>query len=406
MGRKFWKSKRGIVGIEAAIVMIAFVVIAAAFAFMVVNMGLLSTQRSQEAIQGGLKEASCPLLIDGSILLKSEKANDVRYVIIPLKVLGNKYVPMWKNETIVSMKVGSKSALANMYAGINPNVDPTGMSFDEIITRLTTVNETVTFDSNGEATLSSAPVKPNTVKIIIDTDDDGTYETYSDDGKGTIDSATINYKTGKITNMVWAGKTAIVYYEVIQNYATVVGEKDDAKLIDTEPDGKNDAAVFSLDNKPVVPGSVSITLTYNDGSSDRTATLRDDGGGTLEVFSDTGESEIVTIDTANPGSINYTSGQVTINFAVGTGTLSSASALTNYEYVVNNFAKLVVENNDGDDSLAFYEKGYLIIILDASHNLQPRDSVVIEIRPEKSAPLTISFTVPEAIPANSYVTLE
>jgi len=40
MKRKFSRSKRAIVGIEAAIVMIAFVVIAAAFAFMVVNMGL------------------------------------------------------------------------------------------------------------------------------------------------------------------------------------------------------------------------------------------------------------------------------------------------------------------------------------------------------------------------------
>ena len=111
--------RNGIVGIEAAIVMIAFVVIAAAFAFMVVNMGLTSTQRSQEAIQQGLKEASCPLTIDGSILLKSVEANDVRYVIIPLKVLGVKYVPMWTNETVVSIKVGSRTAMANMYSGIN-----------------------------------------------------------------------------------------------------------------------------------------------------------------------------------------------------------------------------------------------------------------------------------------------
>jgi len=60
MKRKFSRSKRAIVGIEAAIVMIAFVVIAAAFAFMVVNMGLFSTQRSQEAIQQGLKDSSPP----------------------------------------------------------------------------------------------------------------------------------------------------------------------------------------------------------------------------------------------------------------------------------------------------------------------------------------------------------
>ncbi|MEM2352287.1 MAG: archaellin/type IV pilin N-terminal domain-containing protein, partial [Thermoproteota archaeon] len=33
------------IGIEAAIVLIAFVIVAAAFSFMVINMGLFSTQR-------------------------------------------------------------------------------------------------------------------------------------------------------------------------------------------------------------------------------------------------------------------------------------------------------------------------------------------------------------------------
>jgi len=394
-GKSFRRSRRGIVGIEAAIVMIAFVVIAAAFAFMVVNMGLTSTQRSQEAIQQGLKEASCPLTIDGSILLKSVEANDVRYVIVPLKVLGVKYVPMWTNETVVSMKVGSRTAMANMYSGINHDVDPTGMTFDEIISKLTTVNETKTWTSYGDndvaATLSYTPIKPSSVTIILFDSSGSKVGSGSDNGMGsiTIGSITIqvNYTTGLVAisggaSLGYTGCTFIAYYETIQNYATVVGEKDGLPA-----DGTETQLSFYLDNTPVVPGSVSITLTY-DSSTD---TLTDNGDGTLSG------------DTLS-GTINYTSGKVTIDF--GTTAPSSASALTNYKYVVNNFAKLIVENDDGDDSLSFYEKGYLIIILDQNHNLHPRDNVLIEIRPEKSAPLSVSFTVPEAIPPNSYVTLE
>jgi flagellin FlaB len=138
-------NKKGIVGIEAAIVLIAFVIVAAAFAFMVVNMGLTSTERSKEAIQQGLKEASCPLVLDGNLMLKSaDVPNNVSTIIIPLKTLGVKYVPMWTNETVVSVKIGTRVALANIYMGINHSIDPTGMTFDTIIERLGGVPSEIT----------------------------------------------------------------------------------------------------------------------------------------------------------------------------------------------------------------------------------------------------------------------
>ncbi|MBC7112723.1 MAG: hypothetical protein H5T34_01655 [Candidatus Methanomethyliales bacterium] len=223
-------NRRGIVGIEAAIVLIAFVIVAAAFSFMVVNMGLTSTERSKEAIAQGLKESSCPLILDGTLLLKSgNTADNVTTIIIPLKTLGVKYVPMWTNETVVSLKIGTDVALANIYAGINHSINPTTMTFDSIIQNLTS-------------------------------------------GGGHL-------------------------YTWLQGY-----------------------------------------------------------------------------------------GLTTTN---GTG------------------AVLVIANDNGDNSLDFFEKGYLIICLaTGNHTAEPRDNILIEIRPEKTAPLTISFTIPEAIPANSYVTVE
>jgi flagellin FlaB len=61
---------RGIVGIEAAIVLIAFVVVATALAFVVLNMGFYTTQRSKEVMGQGLAQASSALEIDGTVLAK------------------------------------------------------------------------------------------------------------------------------------------------------------------------------------------------------------------------------------------------------------------------------------------------------------------------------------------------
>ncbi|MCC6019577.1 MAG: hypothetical protein LM601_11130, partial [Candidatus Verstraetearchaeota archaeon] len=64
--------RKGMIGIEAAIILIAFVIVASAFSFMVINMGLTSTQRGKEAISTSLQEVLSPLQVDGSIMIKSE----------------------------------------------------------------------------------------------------------------------------------------------------------------------------------------------------------------------------------------------------------------------------------------------------------------------------------------------
>ena len=50
--------QRGITGLETAIVLIAFVVVASVFAFAVLSTGLLSSEKSKETVLGGLEETS------------------------------------------------------------------------------------------------------------------------------------------------------------------------------------------------------------------------------------------------------------------------------------------------------------------------------------------------------------
>jgi len=97
------KARKGIVGIEAAIVLIAFVIVAAALAFVVLNMGFTTTQKSKETMSSGLSEASSALEIDGTILAKVDTSEQkVKVVAIPLKIAPGK-APIDMRKTAVSI---------------------------------------------------------------------------------------------------------------------------------------------------------------------------------------------------------------------------------------------------------------------------------------------------------------
>jgi flagellin FlaB len=63
-----FKDRKAMTGLETAIVLIAFVITAAAFAFVVLNMGFLSAQKTQTVLSSGMKEASSSLLFDGDMV--------------------------------------------------------------------------------------------------------------------------------------------------------------------------------------------------------------------------------------------------------------------------------------------------------------------------------------------------
>ena len=64
----WWRDELGITGLETAIVLIAFVVVATVFAFTILSAGLLTTQRSEETILGGLQETGATMMIRGSVI--------------------------------------------------------------------------------------------------------------------------------------------------------------------------------------------------------------------------------------------------------------------------------------------------------------------------------------------------
>ena len=88
--KQSWRTqRRGLTGLETAIILIAFVIVASAFAFTVLNVGFQSTQKSQEVIAAGMEEASSVMEIDGAVIAKSD-GNTLRNVSFVIKLSAGK----------------------------------------------------------------------------------------------------------------------------------------------------------------------------------------------------------------------------------------------------------------------------------------------------------------------------
>ena len=69
--KRLHRDQRGITGLETAIILIAFVVVASVFAYTVLSAGIFSSQKGKEAIYSGLEEARASMEPRGSMLAYS-----------------------------------------------------------------------------------------------------------------------------------------------------------------------------------------------------------------------------------------------------------------------------------------------------------------------------------------------
>jgi flagellin FlaB len=66
------QEERGITGLETAIVLIAFVVVAAVFAFVVLSTGLFSSERGKETVYAGLAKTRGSMELTGGVIATSD----------------------------------------------------------------------------------------------------------------------------------------------------------------------------------------------------------------------------------------------------------------------------------------------------------------------------------------------
>jgi len=167
----FKKRSRGMVGIEAAIVLIAFVVIAASFAYVVINMGFFATQETKSTINKGIQEATSSLEIDGFItgLTDSNSSNPaITYLAIPLKVsTGQDEVDLSNSTTVVAVQDGNFS-LANVYGGVYTSTDP---SLTDLMANVTGAPNATCFIYNSLASDATALQENAKAYLVINLGD-------------------------------------------------------------------------------------------------------------------------------------------------------------------------------------------------------------------------------------------
>jgi len=67
---QFNRDQRGITGLETAIILIAFVMVASVFAYVVLSAGLFSSQHAKAAIFEGLEQSKSTMALRGNVLAK------------------------------------------------------------------------------------------------------------------------------------------------------------------------------------------------------------------------------------------------------------------------------------------------------------------------------------------------
>ena len=295
--------RRGIVGIESAIVMIAFVIVAAALAFVVLNMGFFTTQQSRAAIQRGLGEASSALELDGTVVAHvNTTANKIDYWFSTLKLsAGQHQVDLTPVKTVISYWSPQRGiSLANTYlvAVTTPVYDP-------------------------------ATIVGITKALLADRGDSANVTISGD--KGDIIPLTITYYSGPYIEDVEFDKTTDITNKTVIN--------------------------ATLTHIPIENGTVEIFMTINvsatvSGKEKWNTTdvkIIDDGGGKLK--NETSVNLVLKIDSNQyafdvkfNGSIDYTTGEIHLNI-----TLHNTTNVNNLEVSEIENATAVYDCAEGDN---------------------------------------------------------
>ena len=109
---------RGVVGIESAIVLIAFVIVAAALAFVVLNMGFATSQKAKTSIIATLGEAGSSLEISGKVFAWADTGiSSIEVIGVPVKLAsGGESVNL--NQTFTAVKyISNTVSYDDVYGG-------------------------------------------------------------------------------------------------------------------------------------------------------------------------------------------------------------------------------------------------------------------------------------------------
>lgn len=144
------KGERGITGLETAIIVIAFVVVAAVFAYTILSSGLFSSQKAEETVHSGVAQSQATSELRGSVLAYKGTANGSDCITKIQFTVGNALVD------------GREIDLTPPYY-LDPNGSLTSPMLDDADDTWTAAGSTV-------VSIDSADYKepPRSVKMVVD----------------------------------------------------------------------------------------------------------------------------------------------------------------------------------------------------------------------------------------------
>jgi flagellin FlaB len=112
---KFTKNDAAFTGLEAAIVLIAFVVVAAVFSYVMLGAGFFTSQKAKETVHTGVDQATKSLALTGDII-GIGSGNKLTGVLVTVELTaGNNPVDL--NKTVVSYKGGATIYNSSVFFG-------------------------------------------------------------------------------------------------------------------------------------------------------------------------------------------------------------------------------------------------------------------------------------------------
>ncbi len=175
---KIVRNEDAFTGLEAAIVLIAFVVVAAVFSYVVLGAGFFTTQKSQEVVHTGVDQASSSVEVSGPVTVSASGTDELGAVYLYLQLAsGGTAVDMSKVTYTVSTTesvytyVDSSSDDASSYSNVIRTAVGTGtddgdnllesLEMVQITIPLTTQFKTATSTNIGVNDKFNIDIKPD-----------------------------------------------------------------------------------------------------------------------------------------------------------------------------------------------------------------------------------------------------
>jgi len=160
------RDERGITGLETAIVLIAFVVVAAVFAFVVLSTGLFSSERGKETVYAGLAKTRGSMELTGGVIASSNTTELTAITFDLTLAAGGDQVNLnpsdTTNRTVISYQdvdnnVGDVTYTVTVITGNADNLLEAGELFEVNIDLTQTALAAVTVNTNDTFTLEVKP---------------------------------------------------------------------------------------------------------------------------------------------------------------------------------------------------------------------------------------------------------